>query len=250
MGRQYYIAGNWKMNELKGESVELAKGLVKALADGKNKYMIAPSFTSLDAVAQVVKGSNILLGAQNMSTEESGAHTGEVSVHMLKDLGVQVVILGHSERRHIYKEDNAMINKKVLLALANGMEVDLCIGETLDEREAGNANAVCEEQTRKGLAGVSKSDMKNITLAYEPVWAIGTGKTATPADAQAVHATVRKVVADMYDQATADAVIIQYGGSMKPANCQELLNQPDIDGGLIGGAALKVDTFEAICKTY
>jgi triosephosphate isomerase len=250
MGRQYYIAGNWKMNKVKGEAVELAKGLVKALKDGKNKYMIAPSFTSLDAVAQVVKGSNILLGAQNMSTEESGAHTGEVSVHMLKDLGVQVVILGHSERRHIYKEDNTMINKKVLLALANGLDVDLCIGETLDEREAGKANAVCEEQTRKGLAGVSKKDMKKVTLAYEPVWAIGTGKTATPADAQAVHATVRKVIADMYGQATADEVIIQYGGSMKPDNCQELLDQPDIDGGLIGGAALKVDSFESICKTY
>ncbi|OJF76907.1 MAG: triose-phosphate isomerase [Treponema sp. CETP13] len=250
MGRQYYIAANWKMNMLKGESVELAQGLVKALKDGKNKYMIAPSFTSLDAVAQVIKGSNILLGAQNMCTEEKGAYTGEVSVHMLKDLGVQVVILGHSERRHIYGEDNEMINKKVKLALAEGLEVDLCIGETLEEREAGKADAVCEEQTRKGLAGVSKADMAKVTLAYEPVWAIGTGKTATPEDAQAVHAAVRKVIADMYDQATADAVIIQYGGSMKPANCQELLNQKDIDGGLIGGAGLKVETFEPICKTY
>jgi len=250
MKKQYYIAGNWKMNKVKCEAVELAKGLVKVLENGKNKYMIAPSFTNLDAVSQIIKGSNILLGAQNMCTEEKGAHTGEISVHMLKDLGVQVVILGHSERRHIYKEDNSMINKKVLLALANGLEVILCTGETLAERESGKATAVCEEQTRKGLAGVSKEDMKKVTLAYEPVWAIGTGKTATPADAQVVHSTIRKIIADMYGQSIANEVVIQYGGSMKPDNCQELLKQPDIDGGLIGGAALKVDTFEAICKTY
>lgn len=248
--RQYYIAGNWKMNKTKTEAVELAKGLVEALKDGKNKYMIAPSFTNLDAVAQIVKGTNIRLGAQNMSTEESGAHTGEVSVHMLKDLGVQSVILGHSERRHIYKEDDAMINKKVRLALANELEVVLCIGELLEEREAGKAEAVCEEQTRKGLEGVTAEQMANVVIAYEPVWAIGTGKTATPADAEAIHAYVRKVLADMYGTDVAEKVIIQYGGSMKPENAQDLLNEKDIDGGLIGGAALKVDSFNAICKTY
>lgn len=248
--RQYYIAGNWKMNKTKEEAVTLAKGLVEALKDGKNKYMIAPSFTNLDAVAQVVKGSNIILGAQNMCTEESGAFTGEVSVLMLKDLGVKAVILGHSERRHIYKEDNAMINKKVKLALKHGLEAVLCIGELLEEREAGKAEAVCEEQTRKGLEGVSAADMANVVIAYEPVWAIGTGKTATPADAEAIHAYVRKVLADMYGTDVAEKVIIQYGGSMKPENAQELLNEKDIDGGLIGGAALKVESFEAICKTY
>ena len=250
MSRQYYIAGNWKMNKVKGEAVELAKALVEQLKDGKNKYLIAPSFTNLDAVAQVVKGSNILLGAQNMSTEESGAHTGEVSVLMLKDLGVQTVILGHSERRHIYKEDDAMINKKVKLALAHGLEVVLCIGELLEEREAGKAEQVCEEQTRKGLAGVSAADMAKVTIAYEPVWAIGTGKTATPEDAQAIHQFTRGVLADMYGKDVAEQTIIQYGGSMKAENAAALLAQPDVDGGLIGGASLKAETFIPICKTY
>ncbi len=248
--RQKYIAGNWKMNKTKGEALELAKGLVAALKDGKNKYLIAPSFTNLDAVAQVVKGSNIRLGAQNMSTDESGAHTGEVSVLMLKDLGVETVILGHSERRTIYKEDDALINKKVKLALQHGLEVILCIGELLEEREAGKAEAVCKAQTEKGLAGLSKEDMKNVVIAYEPVWAIGTGKTATPEDAQAIHAYVRDVLASLFDKEVADATIIQYGGSMNAGNAKDLLAQKDIDGGLIGGAALKVDTFEAICKAY
>jgi triosephosphate isomerase len=248
--RQYYIAGNWKMNKTKSEAVELAKDLVAALKDGKNKYMIAPSFTNLDAVAQIVKGTNILLGAQNMSTEESGAHTGEVSVLMLKDLGVQTVILGHSERRHIYGETDAMINKKVKLAIKHNLEVVLCIGELLEEREAGKAEAVCEEQTRKGLEGVTVEELKKVTIAYEPVWAIGTGKTATPEDAEAIHAYTRKIIAEMYGQAAADEIIIQYGGSMKADNAAALLAKPDVDGGLIGGAALKVETFEPICKTY
>ena len=220
--RQYYIAGNWKMNKVKGEAVELATGLVAALKDGKNKYMIAPSFTNLDAVSQIVKGTNILLGAQNMSTELSGAHTGEVSVTMLKDLGVQVVILGHSERRHIYKEDDAMINKKVKLALEQGLDVVLCIGELLEEREAGKAEAVCEEQTRKGLDGVTAEQMKNVTIAYEPVWAIGTGKTATPAMAQEVHAEIRKVLADLFGAEASENIQILYGGSMKPENADDL----------------------------
>lgn len=248
--RQYYIAGNWKMNKTKTEACELAKGLVTALKDGKNKYLIAPSFTSLDAVSAIVKGSNIRLGAQNMSTDESGAHTGEVSVLMLKDLGVQTVILGHSERRHIYKEDNALINKKVKLALKHGLEVILCIGELLEEREAGKAEAVCEQQTRAGLEGVSVEELKNVVIAYEPVWAIGTGKTATPEDAQAIHSFTRGIIEKMYSKEAAANIIIQYGGSMKAENAQALLNQPDVDGGLIGGAALKVDTFEPICKTY
>lgn len=248
--RQYYIAGNWKMNKTKGEAIALAKGLVDALKDGKSKYMIAPSFTNLDAVAQIVKGTNILLGAQNMSTDESGAHTGEVSVLMLKDLGVQTLILGHSERRHTYNEDDTMINTKVKLALKNGLEVVLCVGELLEEREAGKAEKISEDQTRKGLAGVSLTDLQNVTIAYEPVWAIGTGKTATPQDAQAMHAFIRATLADMYGKDAAEKVIIQYGGSMKADNAQDLLAQPDVDGGLIGGASLEVASFEPICKTY
>jgi triosephosphate isomerase len=248
--RKYFIAGNWKMHKTTSEAVALASDLVKELKGGPNKYMIAPSFTALDAVSKVVKGTNILLGAQNMSTDEQGAHTGEVSVLQLKDLGVQVVILGHSERRHIYKEDDAMINKKVKLALAHGLEVILCVGELLEEREAGKAEKVCEEQTRKGLEGVTAADLKKVTIAYEPVWAIGTGKTATPEDADAIHAFVRKVIADMYGKAAADEMIIQYGGSMKAENAAALLAKENIDGGLIGGAALKADTFKpiALCK--
>ncbi len=248
--RKYFIAGNWKMHKTTSEAVALATELVSKLKGGPHKYMIAPSFTSLDAVSKVVKGTNVLLGAQNMSTDEQGAHTGEVSVLQLKDLGVQVVILGHSERRHTYKEDDAMINKKVKLALAHGLEVILCVGELLEEREAGKAEKVCDEQTRKGLAGVSAEELKRITIAYEPVWAIGTGKTATPEDADAIHAFVRKVIADMYGKAAADAMVIQYGGSMKAENAQALLAKENIDGGLIGGAALKADTFVpiALCK--
>ncbi len=248
--RKYFIAGNWKMHKTASEAVALATELVKELKDGPHKYMIAPSFTALDAVSKVVKGTNILLGAQNMSTDEQGAHTGEVSVLQLKDLGVQVVILGHSERRHTYKEDDAMINKKVKLALSHGLEVILCVGELLEEREAGKAEKVCEEQTRKGLAGVSAEDLKKVTIAYEPVWAIGTGKTATPEDADAIHKFTRGIIADMYGKAAADAMVIQYGGSMKADNAQALLAKENIDGGLIGGAALKADTFKpiALCK--
>ena len=167
--RRYFIAGNWKMHKTKGEAVELAKGVVEAVKGGKHKYMIAPSFTALDAVSQVVKGTNVLLGAQNMSTDEQGAHTGEVSVLQLKDLGVQVVILGHSERRHIYGETDAMINKKVRLALQHGLEVILCVGELLEEREAGRAESVCATQTEKGLEGVTAQELTRVTIAYEPV---------------------------------------------------------------------------------
>lgn len=247
--RKYFIAGNWKMHKTTSEAVALATELVAALKDGPNKYMIAPSFTALDAVSKVVKGSNILLGAQNMSTDEQGAHTGEVSVLQLKDLGVQVVILGHSERRHSYKEDDTLINKKVKKALEHGLEVILCVGELLEEREAGKAEKVCEEQTRLGLAGVSAVDLKKVTIAYEPVWAIGTGKTATPEDADSIHAFIRTIIADMYGKDAADAIIIQYGGSMNAGNAENLLAKENIDGGLIGGAALKAETFTPIALT-
>jgi triosephosphate isomerase len=248
MSRQYYIAGNWKMHKTRAEAAELAKALAAQLKDGKHKYLAAPSFTLLETIAPILKGTNIRLGAQNCAAEEQGAHTGEVSVLQLKDLGVQTVILGHSERRHIYGEDDALINKKVKLALKHGFEVILCVGELLEEREAGKAEAVCETQTLKGLEGVAASDLDRIVIAYEPVWAIGTGKTATPEDADAIHAFVRQVIAKLYGRAAAEAIIIQYGGSVKPENAAQLMAKENIDGALVGGAALKADTFVPIAK--
>ncbi len=247
MARTHYIAGNWKMNLDKAGSVKLAQDLVAALKGKSNKYMVGVPFVYLDAVAQVLKGSNILLGSQDMAATGNGAHTGEVSAEMLKDIGVQVVILGHSERRHEIGESDELINKKVRRALEQGLEVVLCIGELLEDREAGNAEQVCAFQLSADLAGVSEEQMKKVTIAYEPVWAIGTGKTATPADAEAIHKFVRGYIAKLYNQKVADETIIQYGGSMKASNAKELLDQPDIDGGLIGGASLKADTFEPIC---
>ena len=248
MSRNYYIAGNWKMHKTRSEAAELAKALVEQLKGGNHKYLVAPSFTSLETVGAIVKGTNIRLGAQNCAAEEQGAHTGEVSVLQLKDLGVQTIIIGHSERRHIYKEDDALINKKVKLALQHGFEVILCIGELLEEREAGKVEAVCETQTVKGLEGVTAAQLANIVIAYEPVWAIGTGKTATPEDAEAVHAFVRKVLAGLYGAEAAGKVPIQYGGSVKPDNAAQLMAKENIDGALVGGASLKTDTFVPIAK--
>ena len=246
MSRSYYIAGNWKMHKTRAEAAELAKTLVEQLKSGKHKYLVAPSFTSLETVAAIVKGSNIRLGAQDCACEEQGAHTWEVSVLQLKDLGVQTIILGHSERRHTYKEDDALINKKVKLALKHGFEVILCVGELLEEREAGKAEQVCETQTVKGLEGVNAAELANIVIAYEPVWAIGTGKTATPEDADATHAFTRKVIARLYGEAAAEKIIIQYGGSVKPENAAQLMAKENIDGALVGGAALKTETFTPI----
>ncbi|MDR3304049.1 MAG: triose-phosphate isomerase [Treponema sp.] len=248
MSRQYYIAGNWKMHKNRAEAAELAKALVSQLKDGKHKYLVAPSFTSLETVAAIVKGTNVLLGAQDVAAEELGAHTGEVSVLQLKDLGVQVVILGHSERRHTYKEDDALINKKVKLALKHGFDVILCVGETLQEREAGQAEVVCECQTLWGLSGVSAADFAKVTIAYEPVWAIGTGKTASPEDAEAIHAYIRKVIGRLYGNDAAQKLIIQYGGSVKADNVAQLMAKENIDGALVGGAALKPETFVPIAK--
>jgi len=248
MSRSYYIAGNWKMHKTRAEAAELAKALVAELKDGKHKYLVAPSFTLIETVAPIVKGTNIRLGAQNCAQEEQGAHTGEVSVLQLKDLGVQTIILGHSERRHVYKEDDALINKKVKLALKHGFEVILCIGELLEEREAGKVESVCETQTVKGLEGVSAAELANVVIAYEPVWAIGTGKTATPEDAEAVHAFTRKVIARLYGADAAEKILIQYGGSVKPDNAAQLMAKENIDGALVGGAALKTDTFVPIAK--
>jgi triosephosphate isomerase len=246
--RSYYIAGNWKMNKTPSEAVVLAQALVKDLKDCKEKVLIAPAFVALPAVAAVVKGSNIRLGAQNMAQEESGAFTGEVSPLMLKEIGVQTVILGHSERRAIYKEDDALINKKVHLALKHGFEVILCVGETLAEREGGKLEKVLSSQVTDGFKGVDASSLKNIVVAYEPVWAIGTGKTASPEDADSAHAYIRKVLAGLYGEAASKAMCIQYGGSVKPDNAATLMAKPNIDGALVGGAALKAETFVPIAK--
>jgi len=248
MSRNYYIAGNWKMHMTREEAAQLTQELIAALKDGKHEYLIAPSFTLLETVSAFIEGTNIRLGAQNCAPEEQGAHTGEVSVLQLKDLGVNTVILGHSERRHIYKEDDALINKKVKLALKHGFEVILCIGELLEEREAGRVEEVCERQTVKGLEGVSESDLGNVVIAYEPVWAIGTGKTATPQDAEAVHAFVRKVIVRLYGEEAASKIIIQYGGSVKPDNAAQLMSMENIDGALVGGASLKAGSFIPIAK--
>ncbi|MBR7063659.1 MAG: triose-phosphate isomerase [Treponema sp.] len=247
MARTHYIAGNWKMNTSKSEAVALASSLVKDLKDAKNKYMIAPPFVYLDAVSQIVKGSNILLGAQDCAATENGAHTGEVSCAMLKDIGVSVVILGHSERRHEIGESDMLINAKVRKALSCNLQVVLCIGELLSEREEGKAESGCAFQLSAGLSGVTAEQMKNVTIAYEPVWAIGTGKTATPEDAEAIHAFCRSHLEKLYNKEVAENTIIQYGGSMKKENAKELLSQKNIDGGLIGGAALKAETFVPIC---
>ena len=248
MSRPYYIAGNWKMHMTRAESAELAKALVEQLKDGKHRYLVAPSFTNLETVGAIVKGTNIRLGAQNCAAEEQGAHTGEVSVLQLADLGVQTIILGHSERRHVYKEDDALINQKVRLALKRGFEVILCIGELLEEREAGKAEEVCEVQTVKGLEGVNAADLANLVIAYEPVWAIGTGKTATPEDADTIQAFVRKVIARLYGADAAEKMVIQYGGSVKPDNAAQLMAKENIDGALVGGASLKPETFVPIAK--
>ncbi len=246
--RNYYIAGNWKMNKTATEARELASNMAAALEGSKNKLMIAPPFTALPAVAEAIAGSNIILGAQNMAAEETGAHTGEISVLMLKDACVQAVILGHSERRLIYGETDDFINRKVKLALDHGLEVILCVGETLEQREDGLVDKVVKEQVLAGFEGIDEAEAKRITVAYEPVWAIGTGKTATPEDAEAVHAMIRRTAAEFYSGSYADQLIIQYGGSVKPDNVKRLMAMEDIDGALVGGASLKTESFEPIAK--
>ena len=247
--RKKIIAGNWKMNKTVEEAVELANGVKLDLADCKDvDVVLCPPFTALKSVSDVVSETLIAVGAQNMSSEDDGAYTGEISHSMLKELFVRYVILGHSERRQYYKENDFWINKKVVKALEKNLRPILCVGETLEDREAGNTEKVVEVQVREGLKGVAADAYTELVIAYEPVWAIGTGKTATAEQAQDVHAFIRGIVKDMVGEEAANAVRIQYGGSMKPANAEELLSQPDIDGGLIGGAALDATSFAAIVK--
>ena len=246
--RKVFIAGNWKMYKTRAEARAVAGELAQYAADVKHRVMIAPPFTALGAVSEALRGSNILLGAQNMAAAEEGAHTGEISVLMLKDCGVSIVILGHSERRHVYGETNELINTKVKLALQHEMEVILCVGELLEEREAGKAAEVVQRQLVEGLKGVSVEQLPKITIAYEPVWAIGTGKTATPEDADDIHKVIRKELENMYNRDAAEQMTIQYGGSVKPNNIGDFMAKENIDGALVGGASLKTETFVPIMK--
>jgi triosephosphate isomerase len=241
--RNLYIAGNWKMNLVPSEAAKYASELAAATKDAKVKIMIAPTSVCLPAVVQAVKGSKIIVAAQNVNDHEKGAYTGEISCAMLKDIGVTNVILGHSERRQYYGETNEFINKKVLFALQNGMDIDLCVGETLEEREGGRLEQVLADQINIGLDGVTEEQMAHVTIAYEPVWAIGTGKTATPADANSAHEYIRGLIAKKFGKAVAEKQIIQYGGSVKPSNVKELMACEHIDGALVGGASLTLEQF-------
>lgn len=248
--RKTVIAGNWKMNnDLKG-SEKLIVDLKNLLQGEKIKcdVIICPPFTSLSEASKLVSGSVIKLGAQNMYFEESGAYTGEVSASMLKSAGCEYVILGHSERRTIFGESDEVINKKIKKALSAGLKPIFCVGELLEERENGTTSDVIKRQLLKGLEGISVDEMKNIIVAYEPVWAIGTGKTASPAQAQEVHEFIRDLIEINFSLETANDITIQYGGSVKPDNAEELLSQNDIDGALVGGACLKADSFMGIIK--
>ena len=246
--RTKIVAGNWKMNKTASEAADLINGIKEAIAGVEGvDVVVCPPFTDLKDAAAACAGSKIGLGAQNIHWAESGAFTGEISASMLKEIGVQYTIIGHSERRQYFGETDATVNQRVKAALAAGFTPIVCVGETLEQRDSGEMEKVIVRQVKEGLADLG-ADLAKIVVAYEPVWAIGTGRTATPAQAQEVHALIRRTLAEMSNGATANTIRIQYGGSMKPANAKELMSQPDIDGGLIGGAALKADSFAEIIK--
>ena len=246
--RTKIVAGNWKMNKTASEAAALIAGIKKEIAGfDKVEAVVCPPFTDLKDAAAACAGSNVALGAQNVHWEASGAFTGEISAAMLKDLGVKYVIVGHSERRQYFGETDETVNKRTKAALAAGLIPIVCVGETLAERDGGKMESVVVRQTKQGLADLG-ADLAKVVIAYEPVWAIGTGRTATPAQAQEVHALIRRTLAEIAGGDLANKIRIQYGGSMKPENAKELMSQPDIDGGLIGGAALKAESFAAIIK--
>jgi len=247
MSRKLYIAGNWKMNTSRESGVALAKGLAETIGSVDAVDLgVAPPFVYLAAVGEALAGTRIALMAQNVFYEDNGAFTGETSTAMLQDVGASVAILGHSERRHVFGETDEWINRKVIKALGDGLDVILCVGELLEEREADRTADVVRTQVQVGLEGVSADAMTALTIAYEPVWAIGTGVTASPDQAQEVHAMIRGMLNAKYGAEVAEATRIQYGGSVKPGNAAELLARADIDGALVGGASLKVDDFTAI----
>jgi len=246
--RRPLIAGNWKMHKTVPQALELVRELKERLKDVKDRdILVCPPFTALHPVGRELKGSNISLGGQNMFYEKEGAFTGEISPIMLKDVGCTYVILGHSERRKIFGETDEVINKKVLSAVENGLIPILCVGETLEERERGETEKVVETQVKEGLKGVSPK--AELVIAYEPVWAIGTGRSATPEMAQEVHQFIREVLTELFGNEKAKTVRILYGGSVKPENAKSLLEMPDIDGALVGGASLKAESFEKIVRS-
>lgn len=247
--RRLIIAGNWKMNKTVAEALDLVDDLKRALASVKEvDIVVCPPFTALESVSKAIIDSNIRLGAQNMSENNFGAHTGEICAGMLKEFSVRYVILGHSERRQYQKEPDALISAKAAAAHAAALKPIVCVGETLEERESGKMETVLDTQVRGSLAGLSHEQMVETIVAYEPVWAIGTGKTATSEQAQEAHAFIRKTLASMFDEAVARKVRIQYGGSVKPGNARELMSQPDVDGALVGGASLEARSFADIVR--
>lgn len=247
MTRKALMAGNWKMHKTTEEARLLAEQVAAATPKAADReVLLAPPFTALGAVSEAVKGTDIIVAGQNVCWEEEGAFTGEISPAMLRDMGATAAIVGHSERRQIFMESDEMINQRLLGGLNQGLTMLLCIGETLEERESDQTLAVLERQIRAGLAEVSSALMNQVVIAYEPVWAIGTGRTASTEQAQEAHAFIRKLATDLYEKDIADGLRILYGGSVKPANVDELMAQPDIDGALVGGAALDADSFGRI----
>ena len=246
--RKAVIAGNWKMNKTPAEAKELLEGILPLVKDADCDVVACVPFVDLSVALETAAGSNVKIGAENCHWEPSGAYTGEISAPMLAAMNVPYVIIGHSERRTYFGETDVTVNKRVKAALASGLTVILCVGEYLEQREQGVTGEVVAMQTKIDLQGVSAEELKRVIIAYEPVWAIGTGKTATAAQANEVCALIRATVAGLYSQADADALTIQYGGSMNAKNAEELLDQPDVDGGLIGGASLKPADFAAIVK--
>jgi triosephosphate isomerase (TIM) len=253
MGRMPFIAGNWKMNKTVGEAVDLVRELKAAISgvigvEGQVEVAIAPPFTALHAVRKELEGSSIRLAAQNLYWEEKGAFTGEVSPPMLKEVGCHYVIIGHSERRQFFGETDETVNRRIKAALAHSLKVIFCIGETLKEREGGKTFSVIERQMEGGLSGLGNQEMRNMVIAYEPVWAIGTGKTATPEQAEEVHRLIRGKLAKLYSGKVSEEMRIQYGGSVTPENIKGLMSQHDIDGALVGGASLKAESFAKIVR--
>ena len=244
--RRKVIAGNWKMNMLPNEAISMITELAPLVKNAELEVVLCVPYIDLFYSLLTAQGTNIKIGAQNMHYEEKGAYTGEISAKMLKSIGVEYVIIGHSERRQYFKETDETVNKKIKAAFENGLKPIVCVGETLEEREAGKAFEIIEEQAQKALEGLTAEQVADTIIAYEPIWAIGTGKTATSEDANEACKKIREKIAKIYGQNVAERVIIQYGGSMKPENAKELLEMSDIDGGLIGGASLKAESFAKI----